>query len=79
VQQSDHRAGGLADDLVDQLKRMLRVRSQPHQRDIGSLQSGHRPHVLDFDLPRDHLMTERGYDRGNERQAILALVCDQNA
>ena len=35
VQQHDHRAGGFADDLVDQVQRMLRAGSESDQRDVG--------------------------------------------
>src|SRR5664279_1004179 len=79
VQENYDRAGGFADDLVDQLKRMLRALSQTDQRDIGSLAGGDRADVLNVDLTGDHLVTKGDHDRRDQRQAILSLVSDQDA
>jgi hypothetical protein len=35
--------------------------------------------VFDFDLSGDHLVSQRGHDRCDESEAILALVGDQDA
>ena len=78
VEQDDHRAGGLAHDLLDQVERVLRALSEPDERDVGSLSGGHGADVRDVDLARDHLVSEGDHDRGDEREAILALVGDQD-
>jgi hypothetical protein len=57
---------------------MVGALAQTDQRDIRPLPGGHRPDVFDLDLARDHLVPERSDDRSYERQAILALVRDQN-
>ena len=79
MDQDDHRAGGLLDDLLDQVERVLGALAEPDERDVGSLPGGHRADVFDLDLARDHLVPERSDDRRDERQAILALVGDQHA
>jgi hypothetical protein len=79
VQENDHGAGGLPHDLVDQIECVVRALSEADQRDVRSLAGGHGTHVLDVDLPCDHLMSERDHERGDEREAILALVGDQDA
>jgi hypothetical protein len=58
---------------------VLRARAESDQRDIGPLQSGDGTDVLDLDLPRDHFVAECDDDPGDEREAILALVSDQDA
>jgi DNA-binding NarL/FixJ family response regulator len=77
-QQRDHRAGRLADDLRDQLQRVLGVQTQPDQRHIGPLPGGHRPHLLDVDLARDHLVPQPGHDLGQQLQPLPPLVRDQD-
>ena len=67
------------DDLLDQVERVLGALAEPDERDVGSLPGGHGPDVLDLDLARDHLVSERGDDRRDQRQAILPLVGDQHA
>jgi hypothetical protein len=57
---------------------MLRAVAEADERDVGSLASGHGSHVLDLDLARDHLVAQRGHDRGDDGQAILALVRDED-
>ena len=79
VDEGDHRAGGLPHDPLDQSERVIGALSEPDQRDVGSLPRGHRTDVFDVDLARDHLVPERCDDRSNERQAVLALVGDQDA
>ena len=79
VEQDDHRAGGFAHDLVDQVERVLRALPEPDERDVGSLSGGHGADVRDVDLARDHLVAEGDHDRGDQREAILALVGDQDA
>src|SRR5580704_6469377 len=57
---------------------MLGALTESDKRDVRSLPGGHGPDVLDFDLPRNHLVTESDHDWGNDRKAILALVGDQD-
>jgi len=73
-----HRAGGLADDLVDQLESMLGVLAEPDQRDVGSLPRGNGSDVLDIDLARDHLVAEGDDERADERESGLSLIGDQD-
>ena len=47
-------------------------------RDRGVQQHDHGRDVLDVDLVRDHFVAQADHDRGNERQAVLALVDDQD-
>ena len=77
VEQGDHRARCLVDDLLDQTERVLRALAEPDERDVRTLLRGHGADELDVDLTRDHLVPERGDDLRNELQAILALVRDQ--
>ena len=77
-EQRDHRAGCLADDLRDQLERMLGVQSEPDQSDIRPLPRGHRPDLLDVDLARDHLVAEAGHDLGEQFEPLPLLVRDQD-
>ena len=58
---------------------MLRALAEADERDVGPLACGHGADVLHLDLARDHLVSQGDHDRGDEREAILALVGDQNA
>jgi hypothetical protein len=78
VQEHDHRASGLADDLLDQRQGMLGTCPQPDKRDVGSFPARHGPDVLDLDLSCDHLVAERHDDRDNELEPVLALVGDEH-
>ena len=53
--------------------------SEADERDVGPLAGGHGSHVLDLDLPRDHLVSQRDHDRSDQRQPILTLVGNQDA
>ena len=64
--------------LLDHRERVIGALAEPHQRDVGALPRRHRADVLDVDLPRDDVVSERGDDRGDERQAVPALVRDQD-
>ena len=77
MDENDDRAGGLLDDLLDQVKRVLGAFPEPHEGDVRAFPRCHRPDVLDLDLACDHFVSERGDDRHDESQAILALVRDQ--
>ena len=58
---------------------MLGAFAEADERHVGPLPGGHRTDVFDVDLARDHLVPQRGDDRRDESQAILALVRDQHA
>ena len=60
-------------------ERVLGALAEPDERDVRSLSGGHGADVFDLDLARDHLVSERDHDRGDEREAVLALVGDQDA
>jgi hypothetical protein len=79
VKEDDDRAGGLAHDLVDEVERMGGAFTESDERDVGALASGHGAHICCVDLSRDHLVAQRDHDRGDQRQAILALVGDEDA
>jgi hypothetical protein len=79
VEEGDYRAGGFADDLVDQIKRVLGAGAESNERDVGPFAGGHGPHVLDVDLSRDHLVTERDDHRRYQSKPVVALVGDQDA
>ena len=66
-------------DLLDQLERMLGALARPDEGDVGSFPRRLRSDVFHLDLARDHLVPESGDDRRDARQAIRALVRDQNA
>jgi hypothetical protein len=77
-QQRNHRAGGLADDLGDQVERVIRVQTEPDQRDVGPISGGHRADLLDVDLACDHLVPEPGHDLGEQVEPLALLVRDQD-
>ena len=79
VEQDDHRARGLADDLLDQPEGVIGARPEPDERDVGSLAGGHGADVFDLDLARDHLVPQGRDDRHYERETILSLVGNQDA
>ena len=79
MQQHDHGAGGFAHDLVDQVERVFRALSESDERDVGSFPAGHGSDVFDFDLAGDDLVAERDDNRRYRREAVLALVGDQDA
>jgi len=79
VEQCDHRARRRLDDPGDEAERVLGALAEPNERHVWTLAGGYGSHVGDLDLARDHLVTERGHERRNERKAILALVGDEDA
>jgi hypothetical protein len=64
--------------LSNQVERMLRALPEADKRDVGPLTGGHRSDVLDLDLTRDHLVAQPDHDRGDQGQAVLAFVGDQD-
>ena len=78
-QQGDHGAGGLANDLLDQLERMFRGEAEPDERDVGMLSRRHRADLLDVDRVGDHFVPEPGDDLGEQCEPVVSLVGDQDA
>jgi len=77
--ESNYGAGGFADDLVDQVKRVRGARAEPDQRNIGPFSGSDGANVLNLDLSGYYLVPERNDDWRDEREAILALVGDEDA
>jgi hypothetical protein len=78
-QECDHRAGSLADDLRDQLERVLGVQPKTDEGDVRPLPGRDRADFLDVDLAGDHLVPETGHDLREEFESLAPLVGDQNA
>ena len=78
-EQRDHRAGGLVDDLRDQLERVLGAEPEPDERDVGVLSRGHRADLAHVDLAGDHLVAEPGDDLSEQLEPVAPLVRDQDA
>jgi hypothetical protein len=58
---------------------MRRARSKSNESDVRAFPGCYGADVLDVDLSRDHLVSKGDHDRCDEREAILALVRDQDA
>ncbi len=78
-QQGDHRAGGLADDLGDQLERVIRGQAEADESHVGMLACGDRGDLAHVDLTRDHLVAEPGHNLGEQLEPVAPLVRDQDA
>ena len=78
-EQRDHRAGGLADDLRDQVERVVGGEAEPDERDVRLLARGDRGDLSDVDLAGDHLVAEPGDDLGEQLEPVAPLVRDQDA
>ncbi|HEV8565139.1 MAG TPA: hypothetical protein VGR41_09490 [Actinomycetota bacterium] len=78
MEENDHRAGRLLDDLLDQLERMGGAFPESDERDVGLLPGRHGADIGDVDLPSNHLVSKPSDDRRDERQAVLSLVRDEN-
>jgi hypothetical protein len=81
MQQNDHRAGGLTNDLLDQSERVFRALTEPNQRDLRSLPGGHGPHLVHIDFPRDDLVPEHvndQRDQRDQRREVFTLVGDRH-
>ena len=77
-EQRDHRAGGLADNLSDQLECVFGGESEPDERNVGVLCRGDPADCLDVDLASDHLVAEPGDDLGEQFESVASLVGDQD-
>ena len=78
-QECDHGAGGLADDLGDQLEGVLGVQAETDEGDVRPLAGGDRADLLDLDLAGDHLVPEPGHDLREQLESLALLVGDQDA
>ena len=79
VDEQDDRAGGLADDLLDQAECVFGVLAEPDERDVRPFPGCNGADVVHLDLTRDYFVTKCRDDRCDECQAILSLVGDQHA
>ena len=79
VEERDHRAGRFADDLADQIERMLGGEPEPDDRDVRLLPRGLRADFLHVDLARDHVVAEADHDLGEQLEPVAPLVRDQDA
>src|SRR5579859_39594 len=78
VQDRNHRAGGLADDLGDQLESVVGARPEPDQCDVGMLPGRDLPDLLDVDLTGDHVMPQPDHHLRQQLQPIAPLARDQD-
>jgi hypothetical protein len=78
MDQDDHRAGGLLDDLFDQHQRVVGALAEPHQGHVWALPGGHGADVVHVDRTRDDLVAERCDDRRHQRKPVLPLVRNQD-
>jgi len=79
LEQGDHRAEGLADDLRDQLQRVLGAGAETHQRHVRSLARSGTGHFFDVDLACDHLVPECCDELGDAFESLTLLVRDQHS
>jgi hypothetical protein len=77
-EERDHRAAGFADDLFDQLERVLRRHTKSDERDIRLLPCSHRGDRRDVDLAGDHLMPEPGYNLSEQLKPVAPFVGNQD-
>ena len=79
MQQGDDRAGGFADDRVDQSQGVLGAGAESDEGDVGPFTSGDRANVSDLDFARDDLVAESHDDWHDQLKAVFAFVGDQDA
>jgi hypothetical protein len=79
IEERDHGAGRLADDLGDQLECVIGGEAEPDERNVGVFAGGDGGDLADVDLAGDHLVPEPGHDRGEQLEAVSALIRDQHA
>jgi hypothetical protein len=77
-QQRDHRATGFADNLLDQLERVLRRETEPDERDIRLFPCSHRGDCRHVDLAGDHLMPEPGHNLSEQLKPVAPFVGNQD-
>lgn len=78
VQQRDHGARGLVDDLVDQVERVPAVRSQPDDRNVRRNLHRRRPDLRHRDLLADDLVAEALDDSTNGSKPVDLLARNQH-
>lgn len=78
-EQSDHRAGGLSDDLLNQLERVFGGEAEPDERDVGMLSRCDGAHLRDVDRAGDHLVPEPGDDLSEQLKPVAPLVRNQDS
>jgi hypothetical protein len=79
MEQDDHWAGRFADDPVDQVESVRRAVAESDERHVRSFPRGDGTDVFDLDLACDDLVPESHDHRRDEREAVFALVRDQDA
>ena len=79
MEQCDHRAGGLADDLRDQLEGVLRAQPETHERHVRLFPRGHRTDLFHVDLASDHIVPKARHDLRQQFEPLALLVRDQDA
>src|SRR5581483_9468444 len=79
VEERDHRTGGLAHDLSDQLERMLRGETETDQRNIGLLARGRSGDLADIDLARDDVVAKTSHHLREHGKPVALLIRDQHA
>jgi len=77
VEDEDDRAGGVADDLLDQFERVLGALAEPDERDVGMFLAGQLDDLLDVQFLPDDLVAERAGDLGDGLGPLGALVGDE--
>src|SRR6185437_10702500 len=77
-EQRDHRAGGLAHDLRDQLEGVLRAQPETDERDVRLFPRGHRTDLFNVDLASDHVVPELRDDLRQQLEPLALLVRDQD-
>jgi hypothetical protein len=78
-EQGDHRAGGLAHDLRDQLEGMLRAQSETDERDVRLLPCRDGADLFHVHLASDHVVSEPSDDPRQQLEPLAPLVRDQDA
>src|SRR5205085_2293656 len=73
VEERDHGARPFARDPLDELERMVRVRAQRDDRQVGVRPHRRRRGRDAVDLLRDHVEAEPAYDRRNPREALAVV------
>jgi len=74
VEDEDDRAGGVADDLLDQLERVLGALAEPDERDVGMFLAGQLDDLLDVQFLPDDLVAERAGDLRDGLGPLGALL-----
>ena len=79
MEEGDHRAGGFVDDPADQLERVDRAFAERDEGDIGVFLARGGADLVDLDTGGDDDVAEAGEDLGDDPEAFLFFVGDQDA